>query len=404
MNKTLLIFKHELKHTLKRTGFIILTLALPILALIGIAVFHLVSGISKPSVEATKIGFIDNAGGFNHSLQQDKLVMISYNNSDAANTALLNNEIEEYFVIPEGFPAKNQIIRYTTQKELFPPTAIADGIKNFLTNNMLAGKVSDAAISLVESPLNLATVRLTNTGALAQEQGGLGNFIIPTVFGIFLALAIIFSSTYLLQGLAEEKENRLMEILLSSVSTGQLVTGKVLGIGMGGLAQVAVWIVTMPLILRLASSSIGGIMSTIHAPSGFWVLGVIYFILGYLLFAILSAGVAAVSSSVREGQGLAAIFTMFSIAPFWFFSLMINFPNNPIWVVFSIFPFSAPVMVMLRMGLSAVPAWQIATGIVVLVLSIFGGLLLTARLLRVYMLMYGKRPAMKEIIRNLKNG
>ena len=404
MNKTLLIFKHELRHTLKRTGFIILTLALPILALVGIGVFHLISGISKPAVEATKIGFIDNAGGFTQSLQQDKVVMIGYNNADAANAALLNNEITEYFVIPEGFPVNNQIIRYTTQKELFPPSAIATSIKNFLTNNLLARKASNATINLVKSPLNLATVRLTNSGAIAQEQGGLGNFIIPTVFGIFLALAIIFSSTYLLQGLAEEKENRLMEILLSSVSTQQLVTGKVLGIGVGGLLQVAVWIVTMPFILRLASSSIGGFLSTIHAPPGFWVLAVIYFILGYLLFAMLSAGVAAVSSTVREGQGIAGIFTMFAIAPFWFFSLMINFPNNPIWVIFSIFPFSAPVMVILRLGLSAVPAWQIAVGIVVLILSIIGGLLLTARLLRVYMLMYGKRPALREIVRNIISG
>ena len=195
-----------------------------------------------------------------------------------------------------------------------------------------------------------------------------------------------------------------MEILLSSISTRQLIIGKVLGIGIAGLAQVIVWAISMPFLLNLASSSIGGFLSTIQVPANFWVLGVTYFILGYLLFAVLSAGVAAISTSVREGQGLASIFTLFAVAPFWFYSLLMLFPNSPIWVVFSIFPFSAPVLVMLRLGMTGVPAWQLAASISVLVLSIVGGLLLAAKLLRTYILMYGKRPGLGEIIRNLRSG
>ena len=139
----------------------------------------------------------------------------------------------------------------------------------------------------MEAPLNVVTIRLTTTGVVAPEQGGFGNFIIPAVFGFLLALSIIFSSTYLLQGLGEEKENRLMEILLSSVSTRQLITGKVLGIGAAGLTQVVVWVVSTPLLLNLAPSSIGGFISTIQIPANFLVLGIVYFILGYLLFAVL---------------------------------------------------------------------------------------------------------------------
>ena len=94
---------------------------------------------------------------------------------------------------------------------------------------------------------------------------------------------------------------------------------------------------------------------------------------------------------------------MFAVAPFWFYSVLLLFPNNPIWVVFSIFPFSAPVLVMLRLGMTGVPAWQLAASIAVLVLSIFGGLLVAAKLLRVYLLMYGKRPGLGQIIRSLRN-
>jgi ABC-2 type transport system permease protein len=351
-----------------------------------------------------RIGYVDEAGGFDQFTSQENIILVRFDTTEAATQALIKKGIKEYFIIPSDFMSKGQVIRYTTQKELYPPPATTTAIKSFLTNNLLAGKAPATTITLVEAPLNIVTIRLTTTGIVAPEQGGFGNFIIPAVFGLLLALAIIFSSTYLLQGLGEEKENRLMEILLSSVSTRQLITGKVLGIGAAGLTQVVVWVVSTPLLLNLASSSIGGFISTIQTPADFLVLGVVYFILGYSLFAVLSAGVAAVSATVREGQGLASIFTLFAIAPFWFFSLLLAFPNSPVWVVFTIFPFSAPVLVMLRLGLTGVPVWQLAVSIVVLVLSIIGGLLLTARLLRVYMLMYGKRPRFVEIIRNLKSG
>lgn len=290
------------------------------------------------------------------------------------------------------------------QKEVTPSAATTTVIKNFISSNLLAGKVAATAIARVEAPLNLVTVTLTSTGAVASEQGGLTNLIVPGIFSLLLALSLAFSSAYVLQGLGEEKENRLMEILLSSVSTRQLIIGKVLGIGTAGLAQVIVWVISIPLLLNLASSSIGGFISTIQIPANFLVLGVAYFILGYLLFAVLSAGVAAISPTVQEAQGLASIYTLFAIAPFWFFSLLLLFPNNPVWIVFSIFPFTAPVLVMLRLGLTGVPAWQLAISIAVLVLCIIGGLLLAAKLLRTYLLMYGKRPDLGEIFRNLMIG
>ena len=404
MNKTFLIFRHEFLHTIKRTGFIILTIALPVLALLGIGVFHIVSGVIKPPTEVTEIGYVDEAGGFEEFTHQGNMTLIRFDTREAATRALIKKDINEYFVIPPDYVSVGIINRYTMRKEVMPPSATTTAIKNFLSSNLLAGEVPTTTVARIEAPLSLFTTTLTATGDIAPEQGGLGNLVVPGVFGILLALSLIFSSTYVLQGLGEEKENRLMEILLSSVSTRQLITGKVLGIGFAGLVQVIVWVVSIPFLLNLASSSIGGFISTIQIPANFLVLGVTYFILGYLLFAVLSAGIAATSATVREGQGLASIFTLFAIAPFWFFSLLMTFPNSPIWVVFSIFPFSAPVLVMLRFGMTGVPAWQLAASIVVLVLSIVGGLLLAAKLLRTYILMYGKRPKLVEIIQNLRSG
>ncbi len=404
MNKTLLIFRHEFRHTIKRTGFIILTLAPPLLTLLGIGVYHIVSGITQPPAEVTEIGYVDEAGGFDQFTTQGNITLVPFDTTEAATEALVTEDIKEYFVIPSDFISTGIIRRYTTQRELRPPAATTAAIKDFISSNLLAGKVPATTAARIEEPLNLVTTTLTTTGTVAPQQGGYANLVIPGIFGLLLALSLVFSSTYLLQGLGAEKENRLMEILLSSVSTRQLITGKVLGIGTAGLAQVAVWVAATPLLLNLASSSIGGFISTIHIPAGLLALAVVYFVLGYLLFAVLSVGVAAVSSSVREAQTLASIFTLWAIAPFWLLSLIIAFPNSPAWVVLSIFPFSAPVLVILRLGLTGVPGWQLAASIVVLALCIFGGLVLSSKLLRTYMLMYGKRPNLGEIIRNLRSG
>jgi ABC-2 type transport system permease protein len=403
MNKTLLIFRHEFKRTIKRTGFIIITLALPVLGLLGIGIFHVVSGVVQPPAEVTRIGYVDEAGGFEQFTTQGNITFVRFDTPEAATQALIEDDIKEYFVIPQDFLSTGIINRYIIQREVTPSTTTMTAIKNFLSINLLAGKVPATMVAIIEAPLNIVTTTLTSTGAVAPEQGGLINLIIPGIFGIMLALSLSFSSAYVLQGLGEEKENRLMEILLSSVSPRQLLTGKVLGIGAAGLVQVVVWVASIPLLLNLASSTIGGFLSTIQLQTNLLVLGVVYFILGYLLFAVLSASVAAISSTVREGQGLASMFTLFAVAPFWFYSLIMLFPNSPVWVVFSIFPFSAPVLVMLRLGMTGVPVWQLAVSISVMVLCILGGLLLTAKLLRTYLLMYGKRPRLGEIIQNLRN-
>ena len=403
MNKTLLIFEHEFRKTIRRTGFIVLTLALPLLALLGIGVFRILSGVIAPPAEITKIGYVDEVGDFSQFTTQGNINFIQFDTKETATRALLNKDVTEYFVIPQDFISKGTVSFFSTQQQLSPPANIISAVQNFMTGNLLSGKVPPATITRIESSINFVTVTLTSTGAVAPQQGGYANLIVPGVFSLLLALSLIFSSIYVLQSLGEEKENRLMEILLSSVSTRQLLTGKVLGLGAAGLLQVIVWVISLPLLLILASSSIGGIISTIHVPITFWVLGVVYFILGFLLFAVLSSSIAAITSTVHEAQGLASIYTLFSVAPFWFFSVILLFPNNPVWVVFSIFPFSAPVLVMIRLGVTGVPAWQLAASIIVLILCIIGGLWLASRLLRTYMLMYGKRPTLGAIIRNLSN-
>ncbi|MGD9117055.1 MAG: ABC transporter permease [Dehalococcoidia bacterium] len=405
MNKTYLIFRHEFLNAIKRKGFIIMTLIVPVLGLLGIGIFSLVSTSAGPTlVETTTIGYVDEIGGFDEYTTQANIELVSFDTQDDATSALISGDVAEYFVVPEEYTTNGVITRFTLNRELETPANVSTAIKNFLTSNLLAGAVSPDTIELVERPLGLVTTRLTETGEVATEQGGFGNLIIPGIFSLLLALSLQFSCVYLVQGLGDEKESRLIEVLLSSVSTRQLLVGKVLGLGVAGMVQVVVWLASMPLLLNLASSTFGGFFSTIQLPGNFILLGIVYFILGYALFASLSAGVGAISPSAREGQQLIPMFTLLLFVPLWFSSILFIFPDNPLWAVLSIFPITAPIAVMLRLGVTGVAAWELGVSIAVLALSVFLVMFLAIRAFRVYLLMYGRRPSWGEIIRSLRNG
>jgi len=404
VNKTQLIFRHEFRTMLARKGFIIITFIVPLIALLGIVAYQAISGAVKPSEEITSIGYIDNVGGFDQYTSQEKIELVPFSYADGANKALSGKDIKGYFIISPDYLNTGLISFYTLEKQLEPPADIISAMKKFLSSNLLTGKVPQATIDLVQAPLKAVSIRLTETGDVSPEQGGYGNFIVPAIFSMLLVLSIIFSSSYLIQGMGDEKENRLIEVLLSSVSVRQLIVGKVLGLGAAGLIQVSVWVISTPLILGVASSSIGGFFKTLQIPANFYILCIIYFILGYLLFAIISTAIGAISPSAREGQQFATIFTLSAVCPLWFSSAIMLFPNSPAWIALTIFPLTAPVTLMLRLGSTDVAAWQIAVSVLVLLLSIVGLMVLTAKIVRTYLLMYGKRPGLGEIIRNFRNG
>lgn len=403
MNKTYLIFKHEFLQAIKKVGFIVLTFIVPVLALLAIGFYELVTTLTEPSAsEVTTVGYVDQVGIFGDQTDQGLIKLIPFASRDEATRALVSEDVSEYIVIPSDYTSSGTIQRYTLAKELITPQVTSYLIKSFLTWNLLKDDVSPETITSIVSPLNMEVIRLDENGDIAQEQGNIGNIIIPAVFSMLLSFALMLGTQSLISGLGEEKESRLMEVLLSSVSVRQLLIAKVLGLGAAGLLQVLVWLISAPPLLSLASSSFGGFLGDIQLPANFLLLGVLYFILGYLLFAVLSVTIGGISSSTSDAQNLSMFYVMMLFVPLWFFGAYINFPNSPIWVVLSIFPITAPIQMMLRLGVSDIPAWQLVISIGVLGLSIFVGLSFSVKIFRTFRLMYGKRPRLAEIMRSLK--
>ncbi|MFC2033838.1 ABC transporter permease [Chloroflexota bacterium] len=406
MNKTALIGKHEFIQQIKSKGFIIFTLLFPIigLSIIGISQIVQATGQSPENVDTLKIGYIDEIGEFdNYNSDSELITLVPYDTQTEATTALLSKDINEYFVIPADYLQSGLVTRYVTEKELETPGDLYWVIRAFLQQNMLDGQINTELIERVKYPLALRSIRLDASGDTATDQGGISTFFIPMIFGFLLIMSIASSSGSLLQSLGEEKDNRIMEILLSSISTQQLLIGKVIGIGIAALLQIIFWLISGFFMLRMASNTIGGFFTTIYTPDNMILLGIMYFILGYSLFSVISVGLGAIAANPKDTPQITMILTLTSILPFYIaiFFLKDN-PDHVIGTIMTLFPLTAPMAVLVRLGISEIASWELALSLGLMVIGIIGSVILASKTFRIFLLMYGKTPRFKDIFRLLK--
>lgn len=406
MKKTGIIARHEFTTTIRRVSYILLTLSFPVLGLLGMLFYMGVAnwGGGGAPPEELKIGYVDNTGIFNDYTNPDGAVFIVYNTNDEAREALFTEELNEYFIIPEDYVGTGLIARYTTERELEQPWESRTLTEDFLIANLLDGKVSDEVRLRVQSPMQSVSTRLDpETGESIPAESELAAFAMPYVFALLFMMSLFFTSGYLLQGVSEEKENRLIEILLSSVSARQLLTGKVIGLGAAGLIQIVTWLMSSVVILAIASLFLS-IPEGLSIPIGLIIFGIIYFILGYLLFGILMATLGSIGSTARESSQWTGIFVMPAVAPLILIPLFIENPDHLIFTVFTLFPFTAPVAAIMKLSVGAMPVWELLLSIAILIASIIGAMWLASRVFRTFLLMYGKRPSLREVRRYIREG
>jgi ABC-2 type transport system permease protein len=402
MNKAFIILKHEFWQTVKNRSFIILTLALPVLAILGVGIYQGVHHWYHPgSPQEERIGYIDHTGMFGNFTSEPGVQFVLYTDEEMAKDALLAKDVKEYLVIPADYLSSGVITRYTMSREVVPSTKTTGQITDFLLSNLLAGEVSPQVLDRVKTPVLLASVRLNETGEITPNQDVVSSYVVPIVFALLFIISIFFASGFLFQSVTEEKENRVMEILLSSVSSGQLLVGKVLGLGTAGLIQVAVWFITVAIFAKGAPGIIPA-LSALSIPASLIGWGLVYFVLGYLLLAALYAGIGSIGATAREGQGWSTIFTFPAVSPIWFNYFLINSPEGAVSRAFTFFPLTSPVAAMMRLATGAISAWEIALSLIILAGSVVLTMWVSAKTFRVFLLMYGKRPALREIIRYVR--
>jgi ABC-2 type transport system permease protein len=287
---------------------------------------------------------------------------------------------------------------------------------DFITTGRLKSAVNhallDARLTVTGMPhadadklvdgVSIKTWQVKKDGSVVKSNAE-ASFWKGYVMAILLSMTTMIYGMNVARSILQEKTSRIFEVMLSIARPGDMLAGKLIGVGAVGLTQIAIWLVAGAVILMtpFAAAILTGEFA-IHVSLAETVLFPVYFLLGYLLYSSLFAGLAATCETEQELQ----MYMPLAAAPTWLsFSLILLVLNdsNSFWsVAASFFPPTAPVIMFLRMASQIPPAWQFAVSIALLLLSIWGVLWISTRLYRVGILMYGKRATFPELLRWLR--
>jgi ABC-2 type transport system permease protein len=259
--------------------------------------------------------------------------------------------------------------------------------------------VSGDQADVLLKPVRLEMVRLK--GGHETKANDKGMFFAILIMVMLLYMAVIFYGVSVMRAVLEEKNSRVMEVLLSSATSTELMAGKLIGVGAVGLTQIGIWI-TIASVYALPALAASASAGEIHIAPLTLVAFALFFLLGYLLYSSVYAAVGAVITSEQEGQQLQFIILLPLIVAVFMMGPVMRAPDSPIAVWTSMVPFFSPILMYVRVAIQPPPVWQIALSLLLLVGTIAGILILCARIYRIGILMYGKRPTLPEIVKWLK--
>jgi ABC-2 type transport system permease protein len=242
-------------------------------------------------------------------------------------------------------------------------------------------------------------VRRTTRSGTTEERSFLGEWGLVFIFVMILYVSLLGYGVTIQRSVIEEKSSRVIEVLLSSLSARDLFIGKIFGVGLVGLTQMVIWSVAGLAVGTYSYFAAAQVFQYINVPPMVLVFFVLYFVLGFLLYSSIFTIIGAMCSTEQDAQHLQGLVTLPMIVPLLVLILIIQSPNGPFAVVLSLIPLFTPMLMMARVVVQQPEPWQILLSIAIMLLSIFGTIVFAARVFRVGILMYGKRPNIREIIR-----
>lgn len=401
MSRIFLVSRREFLTNIRRRSFLFTAFVLPLI-IIGaqIAIGYFVQEQSETTGGLGQVGYVD--------LTPDKLLQRArakpqefraYADPEDARSDLTAGDIGAYFVVPPDYMELGIIHAYGIRDI---PRGIEQQMSSFLIENLLADWPPERAARL-KNPGNLTIATLDGESEIRSDESALATILLPIMFAMVFVMSIMTTSGFLLQGVVEEKETRLVEILVTSITPVQMLWGKILGLGALGLVQVTVWGIAGWLFLSQGSSVWSGLENA-DVPTQLLVLAPIYLLLGYLLYGSLLAGLGASVTSMQEGQQLSGIVSLIAASPLLLSMAFFNNANGALPTLLSLFPFTAPIAMVMRLPFAEVPPWQIAISLALLIVTAILVVWVAAHVFRVGLLMYSRRLGIDGLWNTLRLG
>lgn len=419
MHKIWLIIKREYLTRVRKKTFIISTLLFPIL---WIALIFGMGYIAKESQQNLKIAVIDNSGYFSeerlnkqNAIDNSSTLITETKNTEKIIADYRANGYDGYIVIPAmSWKTGSDSLQLKSNKSYGSSSTVTveaklNRIWNEIKNDSLQLDIEKQQI-LSASRIKLKSKNIKDEKADVKTAEGIGY-----VSGLLIYLILLIYGSQVMMGVMEEKTNRIAEVIVSSVKPFQMMLGKILGIGLVALTQFFLWIAFVVTIYNVAKVSgsgsgmanqmIGGMQSmfsSVNVPLILFFFG-FYFLAGFFFYASLYGAIgSAVNEDMREAQSLSFPITMLVIISIALMTPAIANPTSPIAVWASIIPFSSPIVMMARIPFgvpNTVPWWQLGLSMAMLILGFMFTVWFAGKIYRTGILMYGKKPSWKEMLR-----
>ncbi len=402
------VFGEEFRRATGRIGYRIMTLMVPGVLLMLLIVVPLLrgstSGGKEAGGEAGQIGVVN----LSSQLSMEQAVEVGYRvfpDRESGIAALVADEITSFFIISQDYLTTGRVQWLHTGSSVATIISSEDDTRQ-MQWWLRAAVVEDALRPEVKmrflSPAWFESIVVGEGGSTKEDVKEIEVISVSYIFAMLLLMAVISGSGYLLQSVSAEKEDRMIEIVLTSVSPLGLMAGKVLALGLVALLQVTIWAVSIVFIAPRIMENFPNLSQlTIDPVMLVWVVA--FFLAGYFVFAVTNAGVGAATTSYRQGSQISMLFLMPAVlVPMWLFMFIAGDPDGLLARILSFIPFTAPITMMLRIGATDIPLIEIIGS---LTLTVLGGIVLlwgSARVFRAGLLMYGQRMSLRQVFRALR--
>jgi ABC-2 type transport system permease protein len=395
-----LVARRDYLRTVRRRGFVAGTLLLPLamVGILGVSAFASTGGFGSGAagpivvVNESAISMVPDP-----TLTPDVRII----DRATAEQQMTAGALPSYYLVPSSWPQTPTITAIQRSKGAGNPIeALARSTSQQAQVDLLlrisitrASGIPDEVLAQLLTPTTINAI--DDTGAPVSEASVAAGFLVPYAFTLIFILSLFITSGYLLQSVTEEKENRVVEIILSSVPALPLMAGKIVGLGAAGLTQIAIWVgtalVAMPLLNQQFALNVGLSPLTL-------LLAVFAFALGYLGYGAIFAAVGALAPGSREGQQYGSFFGFLAVIPLVLMSVFLSDPGSPIVIALCVLPLTAPAALLQLLAVSASPPWLlVGVSLLAQTLFVIVAVVASSRIFRATLLLYGVRPSVRRI-------
>ena len=395
-----IVFTEEFRRAIGRRIWLILTGLVPAILLVLLIVVPIIRSFADDDDDEPKpIGYVDLSG----ELSEAEFPNLSrFDTREGGIDAIVAGDIEDLFIVSADFLESGDAEWLSQRSGIFAGGDSSRRFGSFLKVSLLAERLDPGLLHRVISGADYVRVHVGDDGSVSpDDEDGLNQFAVPLIITILLMMSIFIGAGALLESVSEEKENRMVDVLLTSVSPLSLMAGKILALGTTSLVQIIVWIASIVIIGPQIIDQIPNAADLEIEPLTLAYVS-LFFIAGYILFSVILAGIGSATTSSKEAGPITAMALLPAGIPLWFVSVILGEPDGGLARVLSFIPFTAPSTMMLRIGSGDVSNAEILASLAVTVLAGAVMLFVSARIFRAGMLLYGQRMTLGAVWRAVR--